>query len=127
MRLLLRQQERQCMEKGVKVKEINLERGNPTVEVALRNLVNELSTAKRVGYRALVLVHGYGSSGTGGAIKAAVKAKLGERSLSGIIRSYAGGEEWFSRKREFTESCSQLKDYSPYIDGNRGVTVVLLK
>ncbi|MCL1983611.1 MAG: Smr/MutS family protein [Clostridiales bacterium] len=115
------------MEKGVKVKEINLERGNPTVEVALRNLVNELSTAKRVGYRALVLVHGYGSSGTGGAIKAAVKAKLGERSLSGIIRSYAGGEEWFSRKREFTESCSQLKDYSPYIDGNRGVTVVLLK
>ncbi|MCL1808962.1 MAG: Smr/MutS family protein [Clostridiales bacterium] len=115
------------MEKGVKVKEINLERGSPTVEVALRNFVNELSTAKRIGFKALVLVHGYGSSGTGGAIKAAVREKLKERSLSGIIKSYVGGEEWYTRKREFTESCSQLKDYSPYIDGNRGVTVILLK
>ena len=31
---------------AVKVKEINLERGNPTVETAMKRLVNELSTAK---------------------------------------------------------------------------------
>ena len=127
MRLLLRQGGWQRMDKGVKVKEINLERGNPTVEAAIRNLVNELATAKRVGYKALVLVHGYGSSGTGGAIKAAVRQKLCERSLSGVVRDYAGGEEWFSRKRDFTESCTQLRDYSSYVDGNRGITVILLK
>jgi len=112
---------------AVKVKEVNLERGGPTVETAMRNLINELSTAKRAGYKAVVLVHGYGSSGTGGAIKIAVKQKLKERSLSGVIRDFTGGEEWLNRKREFIEICSQLKDFNTYIDGNKGITVILLK
>jgi DNA-nicking Smr family endonuclease len=59
-----------------KVKQINLERGFPTVEVACKKLVNELSTAKGQGYRAAVLIHGYGSSGVGGALRPAVRAKL---------------------------------------------------
>jgi hypothetical protein len=112
---------------AVKVKEINLERGGPTVETAIRNMINELSTAKRTGYKAVILIHGYGSSGTGGAIKVAVKQKLKERSLSGVVRDFAGGEEWQGRKRTFTETCTQLRDYSTYVDGNSGLTVVLLK
>ncbi|MEG2199305.1 MAG: Smr/MutS family protein, partial [Anaerovorax sp.] len=71
---------------NIKVKEINLERGGPTVEAALRNLINQLSTCKAQGYKAVILIHGYGSSGTGGAIKPAVTAKLKERSLSGVVR-----------------------------------------
>jgi len=112
---------------AVKVKEVNLERGNPTVEIAIRNMINELSTAIRTGYKAVVLVHGYGSSGVGGAIKIAVKQKLKESSLSGIVRAFAGGEDWQNRKREFIEVCAQLKDFSRYVDGNRGITVILLK
>ena len=112
---------------AVKVKEINLERGSPTVESAVGRLVNELSTAKRAGYKAAVLIHGYGSSGSGGAIKIAVKEKLKERSLSGIVRNFTGGEDWINSRREFTEMCSQLQDFNRYIDGNRGITVVLLK
>ena len=112
---------------AVKVKEVNLERGNPTAEAAIRNMVNELSTAKRAGYKAVVLIHGYGSSGTGGAIKAAVKQKLKERSLSGVVRDFTGGEDWLNRKREFTETCEQLRDFSSYVDGNKGITVVLLR
>jgi len=112
---------------AVKVKEINLERGAPTVEVAMRNLINELSTAKRVGYKAVILVHGYGSTGVGGAIKAAAKSKLQEKSLSGIVRDFVGGEDWLNRKKDFIDICNQLRDYSAYIDGNRGLTVVLLK
>ena len=112
---------------NVKVKQINLERGGPTAETAVRNMVNELTTAKRTGYKAVILIHGYGSSGTGGAIKAAVKQKLKERSLSGIIRDFAGGEDWTNRKGEFTDICSQLNDFSFHVEGNRGVTVVLLK
>jgi len=112
---------------GVKVKEINIERGNPTVEMAIRDMVNQLSTAKGAGYKAVVLVHGYGSSGTGGVIKVAVKSKLRERALSGIVRDYVGGEDWMNRKKEFTEICTQLKDFHPVVDGNRGVTVILLK
>ena len=112
---------------AVKVKEINLERGGPTVEEAIRNMVNELSTAKRIGCKAVVLVHGYGSSGVGGAIKIAVKEKLKERSLSGIIRDFVGGEDWLNRKGEFMEICTQLRDFSKYVEGNRGITVILLK
>ena len=112
---------------AVKVKEINIERGNPTVETALRNMVNELSTAKGAGFKAAIVIHGYGSTGTGGAIKEAVKKKLTERSLSGIVRDFAGGEDWFSRKREFAGICTQLKDFNTYISGNSGITVVLLK
>ena len=129
MRVLQWHGKRGGVSKGiaVKVREINIERGSPTVEEAMRRMVNELSTAKGAGYRAVVLVHGYGSSGTGGAIKAAVKQKLNERSLSGMVRDYAQGEEWVNRKRDFMEACSQLKDYDRHVSGNRGVTVILLK
>lgn len=112
---------------AVKVKEINLERGNPTVEVALKNLVNGLSTAKRAGYKAAILIHGYGSSGNGGAIKVAVKIKLKEPMFTGMIRSFIAGEDWTDRKKEFLDGCSQLRDFDKYIEGNRGVTVVLFK
>jgi hypothetical protein len=112
---------------AVKVKEVNIERGSPAVETAVRNMVNELSTAKRAGYKAVILIHGYGSSGSGGAIKPAVREKLKERSLSGIVRDFTGGEDWMNRKRDFTEVCSQLKDYNNNIESNRGITVILLK
>jgi len=112
---------------AVKVKEINIERGSPTVDTAVGNLVNGLSTAKRAGFKAVVLIHGYGSSGTGGAIKAAAKEKLKDRALSGIIKDAVGGEDWLNHSRDFMGICPQLTDYSRYVEGNRGVTVILLK
>ncbi len=112
---------------AVKVKEVNLERGSPTVDVAMRKLLNELSTAKGAGYKAVILVHGYGSTGVGGAIKVATKSKLKEGSLIGIVKTFTGGEAWLNDKKTFMEACSQLKDFDRYIDGNKGVTVVLLK
>lgn len=110
-----------------KVKEINLEYGYPTVDAAVRNMVNHLGTCKRQGFKAVILVHGYGSSGVGGGIKAAVRSKLREPTLSGIVRAYCGGEEWNERNRELMSICQSLSDYNRKIDGNQGVTVVLLK
>lgn len=112
---------------AVKVKEVNLEKGNPTVPVAMQKLVNDLSTAKRTGYKAVVVVHGYGSSGVGGALKIASRSKLKEASLVGIVRAFVGGEDWLNNKKEFIEVCPQLRDFSTYVEGNRGLTVVLLK
>lgn len=112
---------------AVKVKEVNLERGNPTVDVAMRKLVDELTTAKRLGYRSVIVVHGYGSSGVGGAIKVALKGKLREGSLRGVVRDFVGGEDWMNRKRDLIEVCPQLRDFSNYVEGNRGLTVIILK
>jgi hypothetical protein len=110
-----------------KVREINLEYGSPTVDTAVRNMVSQLGTCKGQGCKAVILVHGYGSSGVGGGIKAAVRNKLGEPSLSGIIRSWCGGEHWFEKKRELLGVCGALLDHQRKIEGNPGVTVVILK
>lgn len=110
-----------------KVKEINLEYGSPTVDAAVRNMVSQLGTCKGQGYKAVILVHGYGSSGVGGGIKAAVRSKLRDSSLSGIVRSSCGGEHWFEKKKDLLALCQTLADYQRKIDGNQGVTVVLLK
>lgn len=110
-----------------KVREINLEYGSPTVDIAVRNMVSQLGTCKGQGCKAVILVHGYGSSGAGGGIKIAVRSKLRESSLSGIVRSYCGGEHWFERKGDLLGICQPLADYQRKIDGNQGVTVVILK
>ena len=110
-----------------KVKEINLEYGAPTVDAAVRNMVNQLSTCKGQGYKAVILVHGYGSSGVGGGIKTAVRSKLRDSSLSGLVRNSCGGENWFEKKQEFLGICRYLSDFQRKVDGNQGVTVVILK
>ena len=112
---------------ATKVKEINLEHGYPTADIAVRNMINQLGTCKRQGVRAVVLIHGYGSSGTGGKIKKAVSEKLREPSMSGIVRMICSGEQWPDCKRSVLNSCPRLKDYESRISGNYGVTVVLLK
>ncbi|MDD4583544.1 MAG: hypothetical protein PHR60_05080 [Eubacteriales bacterium] len=111
----------------IKVKEVNLERGYPTVDIALREMVSQLGTYKRQGYRAVILIHGYGSTGTGGKIKSAVKSKLRESSLSGVVAKTCGGEDWMNNKREMLAICNQLRDFEIRISGNPGVTVAILK
>jgi Smr domain. len=112
---------------AVKVKEINIERGMPTVDTAMRNLVNGLMTAKMQGCRAAVVIHGWGSSGTGGKIKAAVKGKLNSPELKGVVRDFVSGAEWYNKKKEFFDVCPQLREFNRDIDGNKGITVVLLR
>lgn len=111
----------------IKVREVNLERGFPTVDIALRDMVDQLGTVKRQGMKAVILVHGYGSSGQGGKIKIAVKGKLKESSLSGLVRESCGGEDWIDKKKQFIDYCPQLRDFESRIKGNLGVTVVLIK
>jgi DNA-nicking Smr family endonuclease len=69
-----------------------LEYNMPTVEVALQKMKNVLTTNKGLGCKAVILIHGYGSSGVGGSIKAAVTRCLSDNSMRGIVRAYVGGE-----------------------------------
>ena len=109
-----------------KVLKLNLEQGMPSVAEALRIMENALSTQKKQGGRAVILIHGYGSSGSGGKIKAAVRARLGERSLSPIVKTYVGGEAFLSRRRELYALCGSLSRYESELKDNEGVTVVIL-
>jgi hypothetical protein len=110
-----------------KVVELNLEYGKPSASGALAKMTDSLLTFRRQGIKAVILIHGYGSTGTGGIIKAAVRKRLGETSVTGIVRAYTGGEQWPYRKKEFLGLCGQLRDYERRISGNEGITVVILK
>lgn len=110
-----------------KVIELNLETGNPTVDVALSRLKNALTTAKGQGVKAVIVIHGYGSSGVGGSIKGAVRKLLGETSMSGIVRAYGGGEQWMMRRKDLIGICKALEDFERRVSGNEGVTVVVLR
>jgi hypothetical protein len=110
-----------------KVTEVNLERGMPTVESALQAMRDALTACRRRGVRAAILIHGYGSSGTGGAIRTAVRRCLLDGSMSGIVRDYAGGEQWHWRKKELLSICRELAEYEARIANNEGVTVVIIK
>jgi hypothetical protein len=110
-----------------KVAELNLEHGSPTVPVAVQNMKNELTTYKGKGYKAIIIIHGYGSTGVGGGIKAAVRRCLGESSMRGIVRLFVGGEDWTNNKRSVLDACRELERHERRIAGNSGVTVVVLR
>jgi DNA-nicking Smr family endonuclease len=110
-----------------KVVELNLESGHPTVEMAINRLKNALMTAKGQGSKAVIIIHGYGSTGVGGAIRPAVRKLLGEKSMSGLVRAYSGGEQWMNRKKELVGFCKALEDFEGRVSGNEGVTVVVLR
>lgn len=110
-----------------KVVKVNLESGNPTVKAAIQYMKNYLTTYKGQGKKAVILIHGYGSTGVGGSIKIAVKKSLGDSSMRGIVRTYVGGENWSDRKRELLAICKSLDKYERSIANNEGVTVVILR
>lgn len=110
-----------------KVMELNLEAGMPPADAAVRKMINALTTFKGQGVKAVVIVHGYGSTGVGGGIRTAVRKALAENSLRGIVRAQAGGEAWPARKKELLALCGSLKDWDRRIAGNEGVTVVILR
>ena len=51
------------------MKVVNLENGSPTASQAMDRLTNELYRLRASGIPYVKIIHGYGSSGKGGAIK----------------------------------------------------------
>ena len=111
------------------LKLVNLESGMPTVPLALSRLQDALRSARREGCAALKVIHGYGSSGAGGAIRTAVQADLMQRARAGEIRAFIAGEEWrISDERSWSllQSCPQLKQDSDLGRENKGVSIAVL-
>jgi hypothetical protein len=111
------------------MKAVNLETGTPTVHEALVRLSAELEVAGREGCKMLKLVHGYGSSGTGGDIRIAVQKRLYELAQNGQIRACIYGENWSKTDDQtwkLLTSLPELKQDSDLGRRNRGITIVLL-
>jgi hypothetical protein len=69
---------------GEPVRKIDIAHSGQTVAEAMEQLIGEVKAAHRGGDRVLLVVHGFGASGVGGAIKEALLAEL-----PGLARRYA--------------------------------------
>lgn len=111
------------------MKELNLEQGMPSADMALRWLESELEAARKMRRPALKLIHGYGSSGRGGKIRTACRRYLREQEQAGRVKLVIAGED-FSIFSETTRRgfalCGQLRQDGDLDRENRGVTFVLL-
>ena len=112
---------------GCKV--INLEEGRPTAEAAMLRLSQELRIAKANRVRTLKVIHGYGSTGTGGAIRTAARRLLSERRARGMIEGFVSGEEFSAftnAGRQAVAKAPELKKDVDYGRQNDGITIVLM-
>lgn len=108
---------------------VNLEQGMPTVEMARSRLNNALQTARMSGYKTVKVIHGYGSSGKGGAIKADVQKLLAQKQRIGAIKGYVKGEDFSpfnETSRQLTARYPDLTKDRDYSRSNDGITIVLL-
>lgn len=108
---------------------INLEKGLPLVQQALQRLEMELLTGSRQRLKILTLIHGYGSSGEGGAIKEAVLRRLQFFLYQGRIKAIIRGEELENRTghgRQLMRRFPFLLTHRDLNRANPGITLVIL-
>ena len=112
------------------VRELNLELGRPSVDEAMRRLDYELAAAGMLRTKVFKLIHGYGSSGTGGKIRTACRKRLQLYKAQGRIVDFIPGENFTifdaSTRHAFT-LCAALRDDRDLERENRGVTFVVTK
>ena len=110
------------------MKVVNLEQSLPTVPLALSLLSDVLRIAKGEGFAAVKIIHGYGSSGVGGALRVAIQNDLARRAAAKEIAAFIEGEQWrisneaaWGFLKRFPE-CKQDRDLGR---ANKGISIVV--
>lgn len=112
-----------------KVLVFHLEDGFPSVDEARRILRLEFDTQRRRGVKLIKVIHGYGSSGKGGALAKAMPELLKELVNSGAIESFVLGEKFSCFNTQATQllaKYSLLKKDQDYGNNNTGMSIVEL-
>ena len=111
------------------VRTVMLKQDQPTVDEAIGRLSEELAAARKSGVKVVRLIHGYGSSGVGGAIKGAVIRNLKTLKERGLIANYMTGEQHFefgARQNYLLTKYPELQETWKQDRGNKGITFVEL-
>ena len=115
--------------KAEPIKVVNLEDGMPTVEQARLRMQYELQSARRAGYKAVKLIHGYGSTGAGGALRLELQKDLRKAVQDGAIRASIPGENWRVSDETAWALLKRFPEWKKDSDlgrNNQGVSVVVL-
>jgi len=112
------------------IRTFNVEAGLPTLDEARRLVIEEIKKAKRAGARVLKVIHGYGSSGKGGALCVGLRKSFALRKKERVIRDFIAGEDFSI----FNDTVLALLEAVPELRGdpdlnsiNEGVTVLWVK
>lgn len=115
--------------KPAHIKVVNLEEGLPTVEQARLRMQYELQSARKGGFFAVKLVHGYGSSGVGGALRAELQKELRKAVQENGIRAFIPGEDWRVSDPSTWELLKRFPEWKKDPDlgrKNQGISIVVL-
>lgn len=107
----------------------NIEKFMPTVSQAEILVKNNLETFRRQGVKAFKIIHGYGSTGKGGALRTGLRNYLSQLKKAKIIADFVPGENW-SAFDETTRKVLDLDDDfrkdSDLGKMNSGVTIIVI-
>jgi len=112
------------------IRTFNVEAGLPILDEARRLVIEEIKRAKRDRVKVLKVIHGYGSSGKGGALHVGLRKSFGLRKKEGVIKEFVTGEDFTI----FNDTVLALLEAVPELRGdpdlgavNEGVTILWLK
>ena len=108
----------------------NVEAGLPTLDEARRLVIEEIKQAKRAGARVLKVIHGYGSSGKGGALCIGLRKSFGLRKKEAVIKDFIAGEDFSifdATTLDLLEAVPELRADPDLNATNEGITIVWLK
>jgi hypothetical protein len=108
---------------------INLETGHPDLDTARRRLLAEIDTARQQGVSVLKVIHGWGSSGAGGALCIGIRKSLRLRVKEGKALTVIPGERFSSDTNEGRDLLQRHPSLRTDWDLNRanpGITIVEL-
>ncbi len=109
------------------VREINLKYDMPPADVAVRRMEIELSAGRHTGQKLFKFIHGYGSSGTGGKIRGAVRRALcGRQGVAWVLPGESFGP-FSAEARDAAQRWPALRQDRDWGRENDGVTVVVLR
>ena len=106
---------------------INLEHNLPSLDEARRRLLVQMEAARRDGDRVLKVVHGYGSSGSGGVLCTGIRKSLRLRVKEGKAICVVPGERFSTDANEARDLLKRHPSLRGDRDLNRqnpGITVV---
>ena len=107
--------------------ELNIKEGMPLVSEAMDFLKSSIERCRKNKFRCILVIHGYGSSGKGGAIRDKARQWLKAQERNGKIKSVTSGEDFSIFNFKSLELKNKYRESDPLLRVcNHGVTVVEL-
>lgn len=107
----------------------NIEKYMPTVYQAEILVKNNLEMYRRQGVKAFKIIHGYGSTGKGGALRTGIRNYLSQLKGAKIIADYIPGEEWTAfneTTRKVLDLDNSFRKNSDLGQMNSGITIIVI-